>query len=629
MATGKKIYEITDTATSFAADDYLPIAGVTNGTRKILATNVVTADTITGAGAAGVEVLKAETAAQVRAAAGVDDPLSGLLLRYDFNEGSGRTIAPSGYQFAGDNLFVGPNEISDFAIWNGYANVTVTDNYADDPNGGDLGTRLVFTSGAANAGFLTQAVTVNAQPYTVSCFVKSNTGAAQTISHRSDTTWGPDVTVPATGWIRSSLVFTPAAGAKNIGLIGTGSAGAAVDVTIWGAKLEAGAITPPRDNGVLCFRASPAWTTAGVNFAGGANYATGSSASLKIGSFSVYAVVKWPAANSAQSAAFCGIFGPVGSAALLSANSNSLGPMCWAGTGYGAGDPCRHGELLKDGKWHILCGTYDGAVARLYLDGDLIQYSATAVAPRVLNKLRIADEQNGSYTFPGEISTVELFATSHPKATVGARTLLIERRLSGRGVTLPAKTSYIAFDGDSITAGVGATTLKDGWNGVACRAVQATSDIAAFGSMATSSATVATLVARAATIDAALSSRAKNILFVLVGTNNIAAGTTPATTVAALKSYCLARVAAGWSVIVGTSISRTGYDTQIQEYNSLIKADASFYSAVCDFAAEPLLGATGASANATYFVDGVHPTTAGHALMGTIAAPVIAAAIAA
>jgi hypothetical protein len=41
MSTGKKIYEITDTATSFAADDYLPIAGETNGTRKALAAPVV------------------------------------------------------------------------------------------------------------------------------------------------------------------------------------------------------------------------------------------------------------------------------------------------------------------------------------------------------------------------------------------------------------------------------------------------------------------------------------------------------------------------------------------------------------------------------------------------------------
>ena len=40
MSNGKKIYEITDTATSFAADDYIAVAGETNGTRKILRTAV-------------------------------------------------------------------------------------------------------------------------------------------------------------------------------------------------------------------------------------------------------------------------------------------------------------------------------------------------------------------------------------------------------------------------------------------------------------------------------------------------------------------------------------------------------------------------------------------------------------
>lgn len=78
----------------------------------------------------------------------------------------------------------------------------------------------------------------------------------------------------------------------------------------------------------------------------------------------------------------------------------------------------------------------------------------------------------------------------------------------------------------------------------------------------------------------------------------------------------------GCRVFVGTLIDRTGQSAANQNLNAVIRQSWKAWGAagLMDFAADPNLGATGASANTTYFqADAIHPTAAGHALMAAVA----------
>lgn len=117
-------------------------------------------------------------------------------------------------------------------------------------------------------------------------------------------------------------------------------------------------------------------------------------------------------------------------------------------------------------------------------------------------------------------------------------------------------------------------------------------------------------------------------MVVLIGQNDLAVSSA-ATIVAGIKSYCLARRAAGWNrILVCTLTSSTTDETKRVAVNSAISADQSFYDWIIDFGANPIIGAVNAYTNLTYFTaDGMHPTDAGKVVMGNVAAPVIAAAL--
>lgn len=202
--------------------------------------------------------------------------------------------------------------------------------------------------------------------------------------------------------------------------------------------------------------------------------------------------------------------------------------------------------------------------------------------------------------------------------------LLMRRRRHGfgsGGSPYDTRDINLVLEGDSITRGgalpigtaYGETALADaalsGW------------PITLAGNLAGDGNTMTNVAARAATADALLSSGKRNVLSLLIGTNDIVGGgTAPATVVASIKSYCQARQAAGWYVIVCTDLSRgVSADPSLRTFNSLLAADTSFYSALVDFGADPRIGpvlqAPTASENTTYIADTVHPTAAGRSVM--------------
>lgn len=130
---------------------------------------------------------------------------------------------------------------------------------------------------------------------------------------------------------------------------------------------------------------------------------------------------------------------------------------------------------------------------------------------------------------------------------------------------------------------------------------------------------IAALVSRASQCDGMFRAGARLIVF--AGTNNLTGGgETAAAALAELATYVAARQAAGWDVWVATMIGRGDQASNQSNYNAqraLFNAGiASAYpTRTLNYAGNPLLGANGASANATiYQADLVHLTAAGHAL---------------
>lgn len=155
----------------------------------------------------------------------------------------------------------------------------------------------------------------------------------------------------------------------------------------------------------------------------------------------------------------------------------------------------------------------------------------------------------------------------------------------------------LVADGDSITAGTGATPWTyfiRSW---------------LIHNVALPGETLATMLANAPTaVDPLLKSPyVLNVVTVWGGTNDISLGATPATTYANLKSYCDARHAAGWKCIVATMLSRVGLDASKNTYNNLILADHSFADGLVDFTGT-VLGCDGCYSNLSNFSpDGTHP----------------------
>jgi trimeric autotransporter adhesin len=116
------------------------------------------------------------------------------------------------------------------------------------------------------------------------------------------------------------------------------------------------------------------------------------------------------------------------------------------------------------------------------------------------------------------------------------------------------------------------------------------------------------------------------------GTNDLAVGSTAAQAYANMQSYCAARRAAGWKVIITTvlprsaalAVSQGAFNAARATYNANLQANwATFCDGLADWASDPTMGPDGAESNTTYYSDGVHPTSLGMSII----APYVVTAI--
>jgi lysophospholipase L1-like esterase len=264
---------------------------------------------------------------------------------------------------------------------------------------------------------------------------------------------------------------------------------------------------------------------------------------------------------------------------------------------------------------------------RAYIDGvEVASAAATGLNAITINNLALGSLGNVD-SWPGDIAYASLYSQAQNVADIRIVFTSLQSSMAARGVTLSGLSALVVFDGDSITdpAQLDAETMYP-W-----LALSQLSPVRQGRNYAIVNSRVANLTSRAATVDANYnSSRSKNILFVFVGSNDqTEAGATANSVYTNLKTYCLARRAVGWTVVVATILPRTDVSNVTRNaLNTLIRNDTSFYSALADFGADATMGCDNCYSNLTYFnADGIHPIAAGHAIIAPIASAAIASVL--
>jgi hypothetical protein len=228
--------------------------------------------------------------------------------------------------------------------------------------------------------------------------------------------------------------------------------------------------------------------------------------------------------------------------------------------------------------------------------------------------------QNPSY-LQGKIYYVVLYSRVLTSAEIASNVQFINNAMAARGLTpslistvaSPANgaTPLLVADGDSITEGAGFGVAVP-YPGILTLTPASTGNISNMGLQGTTMSQL--LLNAGVTVDPFYQPTATATDVIWAGTNSILGGVSAALTESQLASYCRARHAIGFKCVVVTMVSRTGFDTGKNAYNTLIRQHwIEFADALADVAADPSLGADGASANTIYIqTGGVHPTQNSH-----------------
>lgn len=550
---------------------------------------------------------------------------AGLLIENRFDEGSGQQLFNKAGAFTPFTNYFGIGELFFVSpLWT-LSSVTATNGGFTDPLGNNSATRIVTTSGQRR---ISQTMALSAGTYTIGLWVKSNTGLDQTFRMSGDNTGTFSSNFTATpSWQRFSYTFTVGAGTTGRIPLNSNAAGDALDVLIYGATLVPGAsdVTYPAqtfDQNLgaqgTSDAADPAWNPDYLDFQGSCYTYGASSVAHSLAQATVYAVAKWDGAQvlagysplAGADYASNKLFLAADDAAqgtLFKFNNNSLKlPLPW----------------LRDSQWHVICGTYDGSTLRFYVDGWEMGSKAAAGLSAVSVQKWTVSNANFVGFFPGPIGYDCLYDVAHSASDVMLNTEALAGKMADRGVTLPGITKLIAVEGDSISDHL----LAAGF-GYAYKAFKAAAPTFAIGrNFAVSGSTMTNVNARAASVDAMYDpSRAKNVLSILIGRNDLLGAGSSTAFLASLEAYLTARKAVGWTTLVCTMLPSTASNINARraEVNAWILADpAGVIDAVCDFAANATYGGDAAASDAVKYPDGTHPSDSTQALMGADWSPV-------
>ena len=244
---------------------------------------------------------------------------------------------------------------------------------------------------------------------------------------------------------------------------------------------------------------------------------------------------------------------------------------------------------------------------------------------------------------PGSITINKLFAQANGTvslklpviaAYIFCRKLLsheVDQLNAAHGVSVSSRT-IVNYLGDSIMSGYNADYVEDCYASLAARACGATCVNASGPGFTTGN------MLTEPSAGAQQTQGAKNVYVYGLGTNDLCTNLGVATVKANITTYIAAlRTAVGTAarIVICTILPRTGsfYGGQTDAQNELDRLEVNKWiaanyiaigaNAVADLGAHVVMGLHATTSDATYYVDGVHPTTLGHGLL----APVVASAI--
>ena len=483
--------------------------------------------------------------------------------------------------------------------------------------------RFNFASGNGN---LAQSITFStAGTYTFSIWVKSNTGSSQSFRYGfSGGTLGATVqsSTATTSWQQFTHTVTPTAGQTSTVFFAWSPDGTTgLDVLIDDARIDAGAspgATQPLSghmylglNGI----ASSGLPTVSAGKPCFAQFASNQSMSNP---FTLVAFVKQTAAGSANG----GIIGKHGSTyTQFQLGTVSSGPYFWYG--YSSSRPSLPASLfdLNGQGYHLVWCSYNGSLIKLGVDDILIEQTEISVA--AVNALDFAlGEVNSaaSLFYPGNMKYIAKYDEILTQANLKAL------REYGRGLgEAGSLDTVLVIEGDSISD-------YSFYNFIyPTKYVTSLPEKVYCICPATSGSTIATATAQRATwVDSVCASPGsdysrRRILSIFLGANDALTYWSAQAWCDALEVYVNARKAAqnaGDKIIVCTLLpnQNPGFNARRNAINAILATwvGSGKCDALADFASEATVGVDAASANATYYPDGVHPSNATHTLLGPI-----------
>lgn len=544
-------------------------------------------------------------------AGGAGKTVSGPISLFMFDEGFGNMIANRAGGSAPwyVNNLLAPLGSYSGGLWTGTS--VVTPDYAQGPFPGTRAARFNTLTGTE----LTQNVNILGGAYAESVWVSSNTGVLQTMRINFNGDYGTDLTVPATGWVRLSRTGSTSAGTSAFSPVVTNAANGPLDVLFYGPQLEVGGTATNGAYDGLVVRGSPAWTSAGLNFGagGGAAYSAQSIPGYNMSAgITMVVAFMWPTSATPPDADHVLMMGDPTGQFYMSARDGHTYPEIVVGNRQFT---TKLVPDLKDSVWHIAVGSWSASdlYTRLWIDGVEVGSLQGALSTTLLSdSIGVLSFQGNGWRMPATAAYAALYNTGQTPTQIRATIVDVQTLLASRGVT-QSNQALIGYEGDSITADQG-PSLNTYPYLLTIPAARLPRNYAVSGS------TVADMVTRATNVLPPNVPVAAKILTVLIGHNDMASGDSAATFFANLKSYCLARKAEGWVVVVATVLPSTvsGFNVKRNAANVLIRADPSFYDALCDFDTNPTIGADAAASNVTYYSDGTHPTQAGQNLLAPI-----------
>ncbi len=227
---------------------------------------------------------------------------------------------------------------------------------------------------------------------------------------------------------------------------------------------------------------------------------------------------------------------------------------------------------------------------------------------------------NASQHFSGDVYRVLIYNTAHDDATIAAITAQLEAQYG----VVTTYTKQVVIEGDSLTAGAYSTNLQDWPNQLRMAHPDwLVWNEALSGAQIGVATTSGTMAAEAPVqVDQLYNpSLSRNVLALLGGTNDIGVGgQSGSQTFTRLVNYLTARKALGYETWVITVPDRGSFDTQVHDYNALIRSGNPMIDKVIDVGKDsPTETRLSNSANSTYYyVDQLHLVNAGYGVIAEL-----------